>query len=161
MDPGLSTQCNAWHMVGAWGSGSFLTCEPQFCLYSACPGRGVGAWAVGCAGGEDARLLRTVPGTWPRGPRAARGAPPSRLAASLRPPVSGWGLSLLPHQSSRSCGRRKGRWVSRPPHGHRSGAGLHPARGMWRHIRGVTDEEGELAGSAGSSLTGGRRPPPP
>lgn len=84
---------------------------------------------MGCAGGEDARLLRTVPGTWPRGPRAARGAPPSRLAASLRPPVSGRGLGLLPHRSSRSFSsgpagelhrlRSPGGWIPpREGHGH-------------------------------------------
>lgn len=32
MDPGLSTQHNAWQVVGAWGSWSFLTHKPQFCL---------------------------------------------------------------------------------------------------------------------------------
>ena len=32
VDPSLSTQHNAWHMVGAWGSWCFLTHEPQFCL---------------------------------------------------------------------------------------------------------------------------------
>lgn len=79
----------------------------------------------------------------------ARGAPPSRPAASLGPPVSGQSHGLLPHRSSRSCGRRKGGRVSRPPHGHRSGAGLHPAHGTWRRVQGVSDEEGAPGGSAG------------